>query len=559
MSHRASYGPFELKPYQTEAAFTGGVVAGSSYPGVHGAFEKSDSAILTMATGTGKTVVMGALAAHEIERGGRVLILASRRKLIHQGTKTFEAIGLSPRIEMAGRKVKVPIQGGLFDRGEDADLVVASVSSLSSGSKKGQKAQSIKNLKRLKKFPRNYFTHVYVDECHHATSGNHLRPLDYFSSAKRLGVTATPDRADGKNLGSIFKVHAYDYPLHVAISNGHLKEIRIRRIETGIDMSSIRISGSDYTDKQLSRLILPRISDLAHILSKHINGRKVLVFTPCVQSAKYMAEALTKYGNESRFVSYKFDPTNNLEDFRRDCYSVLVGNEMLTEGYDEPSVDTIALLRPTRSRSKYAQMIGRGTRIDLRKPYNKCLILDFAFLSEKHEEIHIVNLFDDGSLPSNIIEYAKTLVDSGMATSPSEAVNEARNLYLERKRSRLLMAEYILSHTVYEYNPFEAWTLLDRKNNPSHDLVHPWNTPAKQWQVDELESYGIMDGASLSYRGAQNRIDELRSRKQKGLASLVLVGKLKSIGIDHKEAVSLTTKDAVKVLAKALAESRNHQ
>lgn len=188
----------ELRPYQQAARDS-----------VHKEWENGRlRTLLVLPTGTGKTIVFASVAADQVRAGDRVLILAHRGELLEQAAdKLQRSTGLVSAVE----KAESTCLNSWFR------VVVGSV-------------QTLQRPARLERFPHDYFGTIIIDEAHHAITDGYLRILEYFSSAKVLGVTATPDRGDMRNLGEVFDSLAYEYKLTDAIQEGYLCKIMAQTI-----------------------------------------------------------------------------------------------------------------------------------------------------------------------------------------------------------------------------------------------------------------------------------------------------------------------------------------
>ena len=175
--------------------------------------------LLVLPTGCGKTIVFAKVAEDCVRHGDRVLIMAHRGELLQQASdKIAKATGLGSAVE----KAEETCLGSWFR------IVVGSV-------------QSLQNAKRLNRFSRDYFDTIIIDEAHHCLSDSYQRVLEHFSGAKVLGVTATPDRGDMRNLGNYFDTLAYEYTLPKAIKEGYLSPIKAMTIPLQIDFSHVAV------------------------------------------------------------------------------------------------------------------------------------------------------------------------------------------------------------------------------------------------------------------------------------------------------------------------------
>jgi superfamily II DNA or RNA helicase len=333
----------ELRPYQQRAVDA--VAAG------WGEFRRQ---LGIAATGGGKTVIFAHIAAAE---SGRTLILAHREELVKQAAeKLHAATGIFATIEQ-GAQTAMPGHG----------VVVGSI-------------QSVR--RRLRKYARDAFDLIICDEAHHSLSEEWQEVLGWFESARVLGVTATPDRSDRKSLGVFYQNVAFEIGLLELIGAGHLCNLRALRLPVEIDARSIKLrSGADLSADVASELLEPRLREVARAAAAEIWDRKTLVFLPRCDVSEKFAEALAAEGIQARHVAGDSDGREEqLAWFRGAAPGAALCNAMLlTEGYDQPDIDCILCLRPTKSRALYCQIVGRGTRTSPGKDH--CLLLDPLWLS----------------------------------------------------------------------------------------------------------------------------------------------------------------------------------
>ena len=197
----------ELRPYQREAK--------------EAIFENwkngTKKTLLVLPTGCGKTIVFAKITEECVRNGDRVLILAHRGELLEQAAdKIAKATGLG----CATEKAEATCLGSWFR------IVVGSV-------------QTMMREKRLGQFPEDYFDTIIIDEAHHCISDSYQRVLQHFSEARVLGVTATPDRGDMRNLGSVFESLAFEYTLPKAIKEGYLSPIKAVTIPLKVDLTGV--------------------------------------------------------------------------------------------------------------------------------------------------------------------------------------------------------------------------------------------------------------------------------------------------------------------------------
>ena len=322
----------ELRPYQQEAKES-----------IFKEWDKgAQKTLLVLPTGCGKTIVFAKVAEECVRKGNRVLIMAHRGELLEQASdKIMKTTGLGCSVEKADRTCI----------GEWFRIVVGSV-------------QTLQNTKRLEKFPQDYFDTIIIDEAHHCLSDSYQRVLSYFDQAYVLGVTATPDRGDMRNLGCYFESLAYEYTLPKAIKEGFLTPIKAMTIPLSIDLSGVGMQSGDFKAGDVDTALDPYLFQIADEMKKYCKDRKTVVFLPLVKTSQKFTEILNHAGFKAAEVNgNSYDRAEVLEKFDQGAYNVLCNSMLLTEGWDCPSVDCVIVLRPTKVRSLYCQMVGRGTRL----------------------------------------------------------------------------------------------------------------------------------------------------------------------------------------------------
>jgi ATP-dependent helicase IRC3 len=407
---------FTLRPYQDEALVR---VAAAEARGVR-------SLLGVAATGLGKTIMFVSLVQR---RGGRALILAHRDELIGQAVaKVAEAEPELP-VTLAAHDALVEADRAdllehrmVADTPESIGIVRAKADDVGAGIVVAS-VQTVSRETRLTRLAAHPFHTVVVDEAHHTLADSYLRVLTGLSAGEPggpllFGVTATPERGDSKGLGSVFEEVAFNYDILWGIRSGYLSDLRARRIVlSGFDSKKLKVgtgpNGRDYTAGSAGDA-LTEANAPVHIVSAWLaeaKGRKTLAFTPTVQTAKDVAEQFKKAGVKAEWVSGETPHDERkamLRRFHDGDTTVMVNCQVLTEGYDEPSIECVVVARPTRSQGFYVQMVGRGTR---RWPgKDECLVLDVVGASDDHSLVTIPTLFglDDGKLR----EGTKTLMQA---------------------------------------------------------------------------------------------------------------------------------------------------
>lgn len=313
----------ELRPYQQEAKDAI----------FHSWDEGIQKTLLVLPTGCGKTIVFAKVAEECVRQGDRVLILAHRGELLEQAA---DKIGRSTGLGCATEKAEETCLGSWFR------ITVGSV-------------QSLMRESRLNKFDEDYFNTIIIDEAHHCISDSYQRVLNHFHDAKVLGVTATPDRGDMKNLGSVFENLSYEYTLPKAIKEGYLSPIKAVTIPLQVDLTGVGVQSGDFKVGDLGTALDPYLEQIAEEMKKYCADKKTVVFLPLVKTSQKFRDLLNAKGFRAAEVNGESkDRAEILEDFDKDKYNVLCNSMLLTEGWDCPSVDCIVVLRPTKVRSLYS-------------------------------------------------------------------------------------------------------------------------------------------------------------------------------------------------------------
>jgi superfamily II DNA or RNA helicase len=387
---------FELRDYQKSAV-----------DGVLKSWLDFDRVLGVSPTGSGKTVIFADIADQRKD-AGRVLILAHREEMIDQAIgKLQEARGLYATKEKAADRAAL-----------DADVVVGSV-------------QTLSRQQRLERFPVNHFATIIVDEAHHVLADSYQKILGYFQGPKVFGTTATPDRGDTRNLGQYFEDVAFEIGLVDLIKAGHLSRIKVRTVPVTIDISDVSTRGGDYSEEEVAEALEPVLDELARAIATHARARKTLIFVPLIRIATQFSAILCRHNFAAEMICGTCsDRAEKLARFKTGETSVLVNAMLLNEGYDEPSVDCVVCLRPTKIRSLYAQMVGRGTRIYPGKA--DLLLLDFLWISRRHNLVRPAELISHDSREADQI--TKILAE------PPESKSEGKEVELSEEPGDLVEA-----------------------------------------------------------------------------------------------------------------------
>lgn len=257
----------------------------------------------------------------------------------------------------------------------------------------------------------NYFANgLLAHNCHHSASDSYQTVLDAlgaFSSGGplTLGFTATPERSDGKSLGATWEEVVYQRSILDMIRTGYLCDIRgIRVVLEGLDLNAVKRTAGDYQDGDLGAALAAAAAPEHAVAAyqEHAAGRKALLFTPTIQLAREMAAAFQQAGIAAGWVSGELPMDvrrDALSRFRNGAVRVMCNAMVLTEGYDEPSVDCIIVARPTRAHALYVQQVGRGTRPSALTGKTDLLVIDLVGASEDNKLQTVVDLVGREHVP----------------------------------------------------------------------------------------------------------------------------------------------------------------
>jgi superfamily II DNA or RNA helicase len=466
--------------------------------------------LLVLPTGTGKTVVFSKVVEEETTDGSNALILAHRGELLDQASdKLKETSGLDSALEKAESTAI----------GASEKVVVASV-------------QTLSQEKRLTAFSKDYFKTIVVDEAHHSMSDTYQRILKHFDGANILGVTATPDRADQKNLGKFYDSKAYEYSLHQAIREGYLCPVKAQMIPLELDIHSVTVSNGDYAVGEIGSALEPYLNQIALEMLKYCKGRKTVVFLPLVKTSQKFCELLNLHGIRAAEVNgNSTDRDEILADFEAGEYDVLCNSMLLTEGWDCPAVDCIIVLRPTKIRSLYQQMVGRGMRLAPNK--KELLLLDFLWMTERHD------LCRPSALISKDAELAKR-IDQKMMDKESgidllAAEKEAENDAIQEREDALARELAAMKRRKQKLvDPIQYAFSIAAEDLANYEPTFMWEmSPPTAKQIDYLEKHGIFAEAITNCGMASMLIEKLKNRQVEGLATPKQIRLLERYGFNH--------------------------
>ena len=333
--------------------------------------------LIVLPTGTGKTIVFASLISRHQHL--RALVLAHREELIHQAVDKLYLVDAALDVGV----VKA-------ERNEaSAQVVVASV-------------QTVSRKDRLAQL--GGFGLIIVDEAHHANADTYRYVLSHLGvwfddGPLLLGVTATPERSDYTSLSEVFQTITYQKSILEMVEAGYLCDLRAQQVY--VDISLDGTDGGqrrqDYGESALgARMLQANAPDeIARAYVEYAAGRKGLCFAPNVETSKQIAERMGHLGIRAAHLDHHVPSDTRqaiLADLRAGDLDIVCNCGLLTEGFDEPSIDVIICARPTKFRGLYQQMVGRGTRLHPGK--SECLILDVVGNTSRHDLQTLDRLYD---------------------------------------------------------------------------------------------------------------------------------------------------------------------
>ncbi|MBQ7866229.1 MAG: DEAD/DEAH box helicase [Clostridia bacterium] len=493
-----------LRPYQEEARQA--VWAEWDEKGIK-------NTLLVLVTGGGKTIIFSKIIEDCVRRGERVLVLAHRGELLEQAA---DKLARSTGLQCAVEKAEQTCMGSWFR------VVVGSV-------------QTLQREKRLAQFPADYFDAIIIDEAHHALADGYQRVLEHFPAARVLGVTATPDRGDMKNLGQVFESLAYEYTLPRAVQEGYLAPIKALTVPLKLDISGVGIQNGDYKAGEVGTALEPYLHQIAEVIARECAQRKTVIFLPLVKTAQKMRDILRSHGMRADEVNGESpDRAEILARFDRGETNVLCNAMLLTEGWDCPSVDCIVVLRPTKQRGLYCQMVGRGTRLHPGKDH--LLLLDFLWHTERHQ------LCRPAHLVAKTPEVAQKMVENQEAAAGQQQAMDILEEAEKAESDVVAQREQALAKQLSEMrrrkralvDPLQFEMSIASEDLAGYVPTFGWECePASKKQLESLEKMGINPDEIENAGKASLLMFKLNQRRASGLTTPKQIRFLEGRGFQH--------------------------
>lgn len=356
--------------------------------------------------------------------------------------------------------------------------------------------------------------------------------LQHFPEAKILGVTATPDRGDMKNLGQVFDSLAYEYTLPKAIKEGYLSPIKALTIPLKLDLSGVGIQSGDFKSGDIATALDPYLQQIAEEMKNYCMDRKTVVFLPLVKTSQKFRDILNEQGFKAAEVNGESkDRAEILDAFDRGEYNVLCNSMLLTEGWDCPSVDCIVVLRPTKVRSLYSQMVGRGTRLYPDKDH--LLLLDFLWHTERHELCHPASLICQDEEVARVM--TANIESAGCPVDIEEAEKQAsEDVVAQREESLAKQLQEMRQRKKRLVDPLQFEMSIQAEDLAGYVPAFGWEmAPPSEKQIKTLEKLGILPDAVDNAGKATKLLERLDKRKQEGLTTPKQIRFLEGRGFLH--------------------------
>lgn len=483
--------------------------------------EGFDKGLVVAATGIGKTY----LAAFDSIGFKKVLFVAHREEILKQAEQSF-------------RNVRPNDKTGFFNaeyKDTDYDIVFASVQTL------GKEEYLNENY-----FKNDYFDYIVIDEFHHAVSSRYMNIINYFKPKFLLGLTATPERLDNKDVFELCDYNiVYEIRLKDAINKGYLVPFHYYGIYDETDFSSIPMTNGKYNEKELEEvLMINKRADL--ILKNYLKYDKDKTIGFC--SSKNHAEYMAKYFNDNMVKActvysgeqgeYTIERNKAIEDFKQGKIKVMFVVDMFNEGVDIPDIDMVMFLRPTESPTVFLQQLGRGLRKSENKNY--LTVLDFIgnykkanlvpfLLSGKEYDVDKIkdnkfSIKEDDFPEDCLVDFDFRIIDV-FKKQARELLNIEQIIFEEFLRIKDFIGYRPLRHDFYKYVDDAIYSNM-KKNSKINILRDYIGFLDKNNQLNDDEKY-LVDTFAHSFIKFVETTDMTKSYKMPLLLAFYNNGNLK--------------------------------
>lgn len=516
-------------------------------------WETFDSTLAVMATGLGKTVLFAEIIRRR-EKLGKHLVLVHREELAFQAREKIERFtGLQCEIEMADLTASDSLLC-------DSPVIIATVQTLLSGRQRKRMEKDI--------FKPDGFSTLILDEAHHGPADSWGKVLAHFkqnTGLKMLGVTATPDRHDEQAMGQVFESVAVNMGILEGINAGWLVPIQQQFVVIeGLDFSAVKTTAGDLNGAELAAIMEAEknLHGLCSATLDIIENRQTLVFTASVKHAEAACNIFNRHRNECAEWICGTTPKENrrkiMENMHANKTQILVNVGVAVEGWDCPSVEVIVMGRPTKSRSLFTQMCGRGTRplagvVDgledttpetrqraiASSPKKSALVIDFVGVTGRHKLISTLDVLG-GKFSEEERELAREFIEEEGAKDTEEALEQASEELQSRRRKKMEEAARVeeerkrrikakATYTAKAVDPFNIFEIAP----PTAQDENIFGVLTSREK--EVLTWNKVKYDDMSYAAALALYRECTRRYKLGLATLNQIKTLARYGIDAKE------------------------
>ena len=502
--------------------------------------------LLSMCTGSGKTITAASIARRAVERGNRVLFLAHTTELIQQTADKFDMLGVEVGVEQAEEHGLA-----LFK----ADVVVGSVATM-------QKPQ------RLLSWNPDYFDLVIIDEGHRSLAESYRRIMAHFDRARVLVMTATPVRTDEQAIGYICESLAYKFSIRDAWKRGkqdgrqYICDLRIVPVSLGVNLKKLRRADEDFTDRHYDDRVAPMLDMVCNKVREHIGDRTAIQFFPSVRCAQLAAHAQNRWYPTEAIWGADENRADRIRRFREGEIQSVTNMNLFTEGFDVPRCDMVVLARNTNSWSMMLQQIGRG----LRAGKADCKVLDLASLTSQFGEeegflVQPIDILGETGF-DNEIDSLKRILAGIQKREPEltlmNAIEQAEDELVQRRRKsyaiRIAIEERQIDCPEEQYSAMQAYEdgTPGMAATPARQAKFVPATPA---QIAFLKRRGEKGCERYSKGQAGTRISYYKRQEDAGKSTMPQRAALVNNGVPVEQAREMT-KDQASEFMDRLAQQR---
>lgn len=510
------------------------------------AFQSNRSTLLSMATGLGKTVIFSDVIRRFQPK--RVMVLAHREELIAQAAHKIQAVtGIKGAVEMANQQAC----GGLFG---ESSVVVSTIQTQIAGPNGG----------RMTKFKPDDFGLLIIDESHRAPAPSYRKVIKHYQqnpNLKLLGVTATPDRLDQLAMGEVFDSVAFEYGILDGINDGYLVPIEQQMITIdGLDYSHVKITGGDLNNAELAAIMEEErvMQGVASAVLQTVGNKRTLIFTASVRQAEILAAILNRHrAGMADWASGESDKDERKELLRRFAngdLQIVVNCALFVEGYDNPAVEVVVMATATKSRAKYTQAIGRGTRplpgvID---PFEfsegrkqaiensakaSLVVLDFCGNAGRHKLVSTADILA-GKHSQEVVDRAKEAArkaDGSMRmvellAHEEEELRKRRETEEARRLAEAARKAHLIANAKFSRKVINAFDVYDM--TPASATGKNLSIALTNEEREILISRFKLDPDGVPLPQGHALVEEFRARERKGLCTPGQIKQLRIRGID---------------------------